>query len=69
MEVRVGRFVTSPFRKAGKHCLGDMWELGIDYQARKEEELEVESDVGYGVPGKYETSEKGLSKVKWRCGA
>ena len=46
-----------------------MWELGIDYQARKEEELEVESDMGYGVPGKYKTSEKGLSKMTWCCGA
>ena len=46
-----------------------MWELGIDNQARKEEELEVESDMGYGVLWKYKNSEKGLSKVKWRCGA
>ena len=46
-----------------------MWELGIDNKARKEEELEVESDMGYGVPWKYKTSEKGLSKVTWCCGA
>ena len=46
-----------------------MWELGIDYQARKEEELGVESDMEYGGPWEYKTSEKGLSKVTWRCGA
>ena len=45
-----------------------MWELGIDNQARKEEELEVESDMGYGVLWKYKNSERGLSKVRWRNG-